>query len=171
VILAAVALGGCAGSAGEVRSAQEMCRQIETALAAQPGVTSAHASFLHTAVNPGDASVQLAVLPSADRPALTAFATRLVWRSHLDPLRRIDVTIGTGPSAAHYELPRDAPGLDAAYGARPYTDRPYDTGGIMLTLAAVAAGLPAVLGGAVVLPLVLWRRRSSRRSGTEIQAR
>lgn len=36
VILAAVALGGCAGSAEEVRSAQEMCRQIETALALSP---------------------------------------------------------------------------------------------------------------------------------------
>lgn len=36
-------------------------------------MTSVHSSFLHTAVNPGDASVQLAVLPSADRPALTAF--------------------------------------------------------------------------------------------------
>jgi hypothetical protein len=94
-----------------------------------------------------------------------------VWQSHLDPLRRIDVTIGTGPSAAHYELPRDTRPLDTAYGARPYTDRPYDTGGIMLTLAAVAVGLLVLLGGAVVLPLVLWRRRAPRRSGMEIQVR
>jgi hypothetical protein len=154
-------LSGCAaagGSVEEVRDAEAICRQIEANLAAQQGVLAVHADFLHSSVNPGDASVQLEVEPAADKGALTEMATRLIWQSHLDPLRRINIAIGTDAPVA-FALPAQNAALEARYGQRPYVDREYSTGGMMLTVAAVAGAAVGLAVGAVVMVFVVVRRR------------
>jgi hypothetical protein len=171
VVLLAAALGvvsACGGSAGEVERAESICRQIEATLAAEPGVVGATANFIHSSVNPGDASVNLLVGEGADTAYLTSVATRLVWQSHLDPLRRINITIGTDPPVKTYSLPEQKGELERAYGKRPYTDREYDTGGIVLRLGILAAaGLALALGVIAALAGLWYRSRRARAARTD----
>lgn len=91
VLLAVLALGGCAdenegGNAGDAE-AQRLAAELRDL----PGVAEAEVTYARDASTPGDVTVQLELAPAGDPQAVVDAATRAVWLSRLDPLASLVV--------------------------------------------------------------------------------
>lgn len=136
-VLLLVALAGCAsggrsggrsgGSGGADRDARNKAESdaVDRALHGLPGVVRVDGGYTRDASNAGGAVVlSLTVRPGTDLRQVADAAVRQVWRSRLDPVTSMTVTVGPAgdPAAAidrHADFTFDRDQLTASYGPRP----------------------------------------------------
>jgi cobalamin biosynthesis protein CbiG len=97
-------------------------------LAKLPGVVRVDGGYVRNATDPGSAGVGIGVREGADMEALADKAIGAFWRSRLDPITAMDVTVvRTDKPTLHVfrnvNFKLDADELTQRYGARPRARR------------------------------------------------
>jgi|GEM_PF-3611183 len=124
--VACVVLTGCGGSYSPKPSQANLAESdaILKRLATLPGVVRVDGGYVRNATDPGSAGVGIGVRAGADMDALADRAIAELWRSRLDPISAIDVTVvrvdkPTVNVVRNVNFKLDADELTRRYGSRP----------------------------------------------------
>jgi hypothetical protein len=128
--VACVVMAGCGDGEGGSYSPQPSQANLAESdailkrLAKLPGVVRVDGGYVRNATDPGSAGVGLGVTEDADMAALADRAIAAFWRSRLDPIGALDVTVvrtdkPTVNLARNVNFKLDADELTRRYGPRP----------------------------------------------------
>jgi len=133
VLVMVVTLSGCSLFGKSERKAVEQARNdaataaIHDALMQDPHVVEAYVTYINDPTDVGSSGVDLIVREGTDLEQVNDLAVRTVWRSQLDPLVGIAVSVlnedRTQGISHDYNEFEDWDELEAKYGPRPVPDR------------------------------------------------